>query len=111
MTPRDIRVSLADATRACERIARFTARRTEEDFVEDDLLRSATERQFTILGEALAQARKLQPGLSLPELERIIGFRNRLIHSYDTVDPRIVWNIAQTHTPRLLKALREMGSG
>ena len=32
---------------------------------------------------------------------QIIGFRNRLIHGYDTVDHAIVWDVLQNKLPRL----------
>ena len=46
---------LWDAHRAAERIRRFTVRRTQDDYLEDEMLRSAVERQFEIIGEALAK--------------------------------------------------------
>src|SRR5215472_11791876 len=44
---------LWDARRAAERITRFTAGKTYDDYLDDDMLRAAVERQFEIIGEAL----------------------------------------------------------
>ena len=71
------------------------------------MLRSAVERQFEILGEALNLASELNPDIraSLPDLSRIVGMRNRIIHGYDSVDDEIVWDAIQHHIPPLLSAL------
>lgn len=60
-----------------------------------DLVRAAVERQFEIVGEALGRATDLEPQLErwLPEVRRIVGLRNRLIHGYGDVDEEIVWDI------------------
>jgi uncharacterized protein with HEPN domain len=49
----DAQKLLWDARRAAERVARFTQSKTFDDYLSDDFLRSAVERQFEIIGEAL----------------------------------------------------------
>ncbi len=49
---------LTDMDRAAERIERFTLGKSYEDYVNDDFLRSAVERQFEIIGEALSRLMK-----------------------------------------------------
>jgi uncharacterized protein with HEPN domain len=51
---RDARGYLWDALRAAESVQAFVRGKTREAFVEDDLLRSAVERQLQIIGEALS---------------------------------------------------------
>lgn len=65
-----------------------------------DILR-AIERQLSILGEAVNKFDQLQPEITLEHARKIVGFRNRLIHTYDAVDPAIVWAIIQKHLPLL----------
>ena len=38
---------------------------------------------------------------NISEHYRIIGFRNILIHGYDIVDEKIVWNAVTDHLPIL----------
>lgn len=101
---------LHDAKVAVERVARFTADRTFDDYVADDMLRSAVERQFEIIGEALASVRRIDPVLagSVPDLQRIIAFRNVLIHAYATVDDRLVWGVVERDLEILRTTLAEL---
>lgn len=53
----------------------------------DEYLRSAVDRQFEVIGEALNQLRKIGPLITdqIPDLSRVVAFRNVLIHGYATV--------------------------
>ena len=57
------------------------------------LLRSAVERQFEIIGEALNQLCKIEPQWAdrIPDVPQIIAFRNVLIHGYASVNHLTVW--------------------
>ncbi len=44
---------------------------------------------------------KLQPESTLENARKIVGFRNRLIHTYDAVDPSMIWAILIKHLPLL----------
>ena len=78
-----------------------------DDYLSDEMLRSAVERQFEILGEALAQLSKADPKLvaRIPDAADAIGFRNVLIHGYAKVDSEIVWLAATQSLPKLRSAL------
>lgn len=89
---------LLDAVNACEAIAEFVAGKDFPAYEKDRLLRSAVERQFEIIGEALNKAGTAETSLAeqIPEFHRIIGLRNRLIHGYDNVDDEILWDVVQS---------------
>ncbi|HEY2081539.1 MAG TPA: HepT-like ribonuclease domain-containing protein [Verrucomicrobiae bacterium] len=95
---------LLDVSTSCEAIQEFTTGKSFSDYEQSRLLRSATEREFEVIGEALARLRKLNPNVAgqITSLDAIIAFRNRIIHGYDSVDDVIVWNTIQTHVPVLL---------
>jgi uncharacterized protein with HEPN domain len=97
------RKRLLDALTACEAIGEFVGSRDFSEYEANALLRSAVERQFEIVGEALGRAAQEDDTLPerLPELRRIVGLRNRLIHGYDSVDDAIVWDIVQHKLPAL----------
>lgn len=102
-----------DALQAADRIARFVAGKPFDAYKSDDLLRSAVERQFEIIGESLAQLDKLdsETAAKIPELPRIVAFRNILIHGYATVDDRIVWGVVEGSLPQLRETLQRLLGG
>ncbi len=107
---RDAKKRIYDAVQACQSIAAFIAGRTMESLSSDLMLRSALERQFEILGEALKHAEVLEPTLTnqVPDLRRIIGMRNRLIHGYDQVDYALLWATATEKVEPVRRALQKL---
>ncbi len=81
----------------------FIAGMTREEYLADDLRRSAVERQMQNVGEALAQLSKIDPQLaaSIVDGHKIISFRNVLVHGYATLDHARVWETIQTDLPTL----------
>jgi len=81
----------------------FTSGKTLDDYRANAMLRSAVERQFEIIGEALAQLARLDEKTvaRVSEHSRIIAFRNILIHGYAGIDERLVWDIVQSKLPVL----------
>lgn len=71
------------------------------------MLRSAVERQFEILGEAFSCLDNIDDSLrsTHPDVGKIIGMRNRIIHGYDSVDDAIIWDAVTIHVPSLLEWL------
>jgi uncharacterized protein with HEPN domain len=101
---------LYDMREAARLLARFSEGKTFEEYTGDPMLRSAVERQFKILGEALAQLNRHDPETAkrVPEHRRIISFRNVLIHGYAAVDDRIVWGVLQRDLLRVLEHIELM---
>jgi len=103
MPLRDLKGYLWDVREACKLIRAFAQNKTLEEYQADAYFRSAVERQLTILGEALAQARQHFPQVEgqIRDLKQIVGFRNRLIHAYLEVEDEIVWAIVVDNVPKL----------
>lgn len=57
----DARALAWDALRAVELIDEFTASKSVDEYVADDMLRSAVERQFEIIGESLNRLSRVDP--------------------------------------------------
>ena len=104
---RDPKCYLWDARNAADAIARFTRDKTFEAFLADDLLRAAVERQFEIIGEALRQLSQIDSALAarIPDLRRIVAFRNILVHGYVSIDHENVWRVIQMELPGLRETL------
>jgi uncharacterized protein with HEPN domain len=99
-----------DALAAAESIRRFADGRSFEDYCDDEMLSSAIERKFEIIGEALARIRRESPDdLSvISDWPGIVGFRNILAHAYDHVEDSVVWGIVAHHIPPFIVELKKI---
>ncbi len=99
-----------DMLDACEAITSFTASSHLSDYLESALLRSAVERQFQIIGEALFQLRANFPEVAqrIPDHRDIINFRHVIVHGYDQLDDAVVWGLVKRRLPALETALRKL---
>jgi uncharacterized protein with HEPN domain len=79
--------------------------KTVEDYKNDRLFRSAMERELQIIGEAMLQLDHTSPQTAdkIASHRSIIGFRNVLVHGYDSLDPNTVWNVITNKVPILLE--------
>jgi uncharacterized protein with HEPN domain len=104
---------LEDVRQAAELILQFTASKSFADYDSDALLRSGVERQFEIIGEAVNRLSKVDRAIAdgLPSAQRIISFRNILIHAYDVVDNHVVWDIIQNKLVPLRDRVTSLLSG
>ena len=95
---------------AARRISRFSTNRSFADYETDELLRSAIERQFEVVGEALNRLSRVDPATAqlIEELPRIVAFRNLLIHGYASVDDKIVWGVIEGSLPGLQANLEQL---
>ena len=103
MRPRDLRIHLHDMDAAARAISGFITGRSLDDVRSDLMLRSAVERQFEILGEALRRALSTEPSLveRIPAAHGVVDFRNVIAHEYDILSPTTVWDIARNELPKL----------
>jgi len=89
---------LSDIFQAIELIESFTANIKDFDnYLVDLKTQSAVERQLGIIGEAVIHFEKLNTGFKIENVRQIVGLRNKLIHSYDIIDPSIIWAILRNH--------------
>jgi uncharacterized protein with HEPN domain len=98
---------LHDMKGAAERIGRFVAGKTFNDFLHDELLRSGVERQFEIIGEAVSRLVESDRAIveNISEYRQIAGFRNALIHGYDSIDDDTTWGVITKKLPVLPREL------
>jgi uncharacterized protein with HEPN domain len=105
--PRDARAYLWDIATAAAAIERFTLGLDARAYAETEIVQSAVERKFEVIGEALGQLAKLDPDLAqrIPDFRAIIAFRNLLIHGYATIHHDRVLKIVETSLPSLRAAV------
>lgn len=91
-------------------IREFVKGTTFSDYVSNEMLRSAVERKFQIMGEALNRIKREEPGLLalIRNHVDIISFRNILVHGYDAIDDRIVWDVIEGDLPRLIEDVKRL---
>lgn len=109
----EARKYLFDIRRAARLIEGFCSGRSFQDYVADDMLKSAVERQFGVVGEALARLEKTDSIVAeqVTDHRRIIAFRNILVHGYATMDDRIVWGVVETSLPGLINSVDALLAG
>ena len=96
---------LFDVAESARSILLWCTGRTFIDYQTDRQFRRAVEREFEVIGEALGRLERSDTATAerIEDLARIISFRNRIIHGYDTVDDATVWGIIEGHLPALLE--------
>ena len=85
---------LSDISHSIQLIEDFTKDITSFSRYQLDLkTKGAVERHLAIIGEAVNKFLKSSEINTLKNARQIISLRNRLIHSYDSVDDSIIWAI------------------
>jgi uncharacterized protein with HEPN domain len=95
--PRSPAAYLSDVIAACDGIETVLAGVDLAAYQRDRAVRSAVEREFTIIGEAVNALTRREPDLAtgVSHARLIVGFRNQLVHDYASVDDETVYAIAR----------------
>jgi len=102
---------LSDILMAIDLIENFITDTPDFNLYQKDLkTQSAVERQLTIIGEALNKLKQTESDLSVQNDKQIIGFRNRLVHAYNSIDNAIVWVIVKRYLFELKKEIQELSN-
>lgn len=99
---REYRDYLVDIIDAIEKVESFTKGMTFETFEKDVKTTFAVIRAFEIMGEAVG---KIPSGVrnkhkNIPWKE-MAGMRNKLIHEYFGIKPRVVWKTIKQDLPKV----------
>ena len=68
----------------------------------------AVEREIEIIAEAITRIKRVASEIEIANSKKIIGLRNRVIHSYDNVSEDIVWGVVVKHIPELKKEIEQL---
>ena len=101
---------LFDVLDSARSIRDWCTGRTFADYESDRQFPRAVEREFEIIGEALGRLLMADADTAerIDELPRIVGFRNRIVHGYDTIDDATVWGVIDGHLPTLLEQVQNL---
>jgi uncharacterized protein with HEPN domain len=101
--PREVRAYLSDVIAACDAIALDISGIDLDFYLANREKRSAVEREFIIIGEAVNALSDVAPELfaRIGQARKIVDFRNQLTHGYAIVNDRLVWGYAIKNAPEL----------
>jgi uncharacterized protein with HEPN domain len=108
--PRSVAAYLADIVDACDAIAAVLADVDLRIYQQRRATRSAVEREFILIGEAVSSIRRLRPEIAtdISNSRMIVGFRNLLAHDYAAVDDETVLGFATDDLPLLRRECAEL---
>jgi uncharacterized protein with HEPN domain len=99
----DPKAYLFDIQQACDEIMEFTRGMSFEEYIRNAMVKAAVERKFLVIGEAITKLKKEHPEIlkQITDHEKIIRFRNVLVHGYDMIDDTTVWSALKDSMPTL----------
>ena len=94
---------LEDILKALSELEGFLQGVTFEEYKSKPLIFRATEREFTIIWEAIRQMEHHFPEVHkrIESIRGIADFRNFIIHEYSHVDDAVIWETATYDAPVL----------
>jgi uncharacterized protein with HEPN domain len=106
MSPRDWRERIQDIIDSAREIQSFMGGYTLERFRQDAKTIRAVKLNFIIIGEAVNgipdEVQETHPEVPWHLMR---SMRNRLVHVYFEVDPRLMWDTVQNDLPSLISSL------
>ena len=100
---------LQDIQNSVTKIFKYTANIDYQEFISNDMVKDAVERNFEIIGEAVKNLsedfRNKYPNIPF---KQIAGMRDKLIHDYFGVDYEIVWKTITDKLPEFSKNIKNL---
>lgn len=100
---------LDDLIEGAEKIGRFVAGRTLQSFVADEAIFDAVLFNLQIIGESVKKLPE-EARLVIPEADMAgpARLRDLIAHRYFALDVEIIWEVVNSHVPRLLLHARKL---
>jgi uncharacterized protein with HEPN domain len=109
MTTREEKKLLLDIIESINSIDdHLDSKRVLEEYLSNKTKRRAVEREIEIIGEATSKLLKMNPNISISYARIIVDLRNKVIHSYDSVDDILIWKILMKDIPKLLQEAKKL---
>ncbi len=101
--------TIIDILHAAKNIVDFVEGLTYDEFSEDTKTRSAVLHQAMIVGEAVKRlSEEYRENHEQVPWDNMAGLRDVLIHQYNSVDYREIWNVATGELPEIIQKLEEL---
>ena len=109
MSQHDPVICLRDMLEHAREAVALSRGKTHAELAKDRVLQLALVQLVQIVGEAAARIPKKEqvrcPGIPWAG---VIGMRNKLIHGYDELDLKILWDTLRDDLPRLIGELKKI---
>jgi uncharacterized protein with HEPN domain len=89
-------------------LVKFKTNNNFNNFRADILLQRAVERDLEIIGEAIRKITEIDASIKISSTRNIIGLRNIISHTYDSVEPEMIWGIIQKNIPLLAAEINQI---
>jgi uncharacterized protein with HEPN domain len=111
--PPDPRKFLSDILDRATFVSEFMVDKSLDDLVHNRPIRSAIERELMVLGEALYQLHRNSPEIAeqIDSWQQIIGFRHVLVHGYDSLNMRVIWDVIKDDLEPLIRQVNALLTG
>lgn len=98
---------LEDILYSLEKIFKYTDNIDFDEFISNDMIKDAVERNFEIIGEAVKNLpEEFRANYPQIPFKQIAGMRDKLIHDYFGVDYEIVWKTIQDKLPQFYNEIK-----
>jgi len=106
--PTDIE-RVSHMVKSISKIFTYTKAMRYEEFLENELVQDAVQKNFEVIGEAAYHiSSDLKEDYDQIEWSKISGLRHVLIHDYYQINPEILWNTKEKHLHDLLNDLEDL---
>lgn len=79
-----------------------------QKYLQNKTQRRAVERELEIIGEAMNLLLKIDQDIPISFKRIIVDLRNRVIHSYDSIDNEIIWKVVMKDIPVLANEVKDL---
>jgi len=106
----DARKYLSDMLDRASFVRQYMMDKSLEDLSNERPIRSAVERELMVLGEAMYQLHRHFPEMAeqIDSWKKIIHFRHILVHGYDSLNMRVIWEVIQNKLDPLIKQIEAL---
>lgn len=100
---------LKDIENSLNKIFKYTENLSYNEFIANDMIKDAVERNFEIIGEAVKNLsddfRNQYPNIPF---KQVAGMRDKLIHDYFGIDYEIVWKTIKDKLPQFKSDIKNL---
>lgn len=109
MKDKNLLFFLEDIKNSLEKIFKYTDNINFDQFISNEMIKDAVERNFEIIGEAVKNLpedlRKQNPQIPF---RQVASMRDKLIHDYFGVDYEIIWKTIKDKLPQFKKDIENL---